>query len=258
MLKITTSWDDGDILDKRLSDLLTHYGIKGTFYIAKNCRPNRLSDEEIKELSLKHEVGAHTLNHPDLRELSPGKKREEIDGSKQWLEEILDSKVKMFCYPKGLFDDSVTLAVKEAGFKGARTTSLGFLNFPIYPFRINTTTQVYPFPFRKLEGKRYYLRKLLEPYIQRASNLKQLGVSTHSMYSWLSATKTTFDIAKKDGGVFHLWGHSWEIEKYDMWNDLDKFLQYTSAREDCIYLTNSELLKTVPPPRNLGRDCGTN
>ncbi|MBI5138680.1 MAG: polysaccharide deacetylase family protein [Candidatus Vogelbacteria bacterium] len=242
MLKVTTSWDDGDILDNRLSDMLIRYGIKGTFYITKELRLNRLTDDDIKRLATTQEIGAHTLTHPDLRELSPEKQREEIAGSKKWLENLLDFEVKMFCYPKGFYDDSVVTAVKEAGFIGARTTGLGFINSPIYPFRMNTTIQVYPFPFRKLGAKRYYLRKLFEPYAQRAFNLKHLGVPTRSMYSWLSATKATFDSAIKTGEVFHLWGHSWEIEKYGMWNDLEKFLQYACERKSCVYLTNGELL----------------
>ena len=242
MLKITTSWDDGDILDKRLSDLLSHYGVKGTFYISKSYRPQRLSDQNIQEISKEHEIGAHTLTHPDLRALSLEKKMGEIRGSKSWLEELLGSEVKMFCYPKGFYDNSVIAAIKDAGFIGARTTGLGFINSPTYPFRMNTTIQVYPFPFRKLGERRYYLRKLFEPYAQRAFNLKHLGVPTRAMYSWLSTAKAVFDIAKQSGEVFHLWGHSWEIEKYGMWNELEKFLQYIGNNKNCVYLTNSELI----------------
>ena len=27
------------------------------------------------------------------------------------------------------------------------------------------------------------------------------------------------------GGVFHLWGHSWELEAYGLWGALDRFLR---------------------------------
>lgn len=243
MLKVTTSWDDGDILDKRLSDLLTRYGIKGTFYITKDYRPDRLKDEDIYDIAQVHEIGAHTLTHPDLRTLSAKKKKEEIEGSKKWLEEILDSGVKMFCYPSGHYKAEVASAVKEAGFLGARTAYLGSLASPTDPFRLDTTIQVYPFPFRKLNEKRYYLGKLLEPYRQRATALKALGVSTFSMYSWQVMARATFNIALASGDIFHLWGHSWEIEKYDMWSELEKFLQYIGNNKHCVYLTNSELLK---------------
>jgi len=28
------------------------------------------------------------------------------------------------------------------------------------------------------------------------------------------------------GGVFHIWGHSWEIEKYKMWDELELFFKF--------------------------------
>jgi peptidoglycan/xylan/chitin deacetylase (PgdA/CDA1 family) len=235
MLKVTTSWDDGDILDKRLSNLLSRYGLKGTFYISKDYRSNRLADKDMRDIAQVHEIGAHTLTHPDLRALTPEEQRAEIKGSKGWLETIVSSEIKMFCYPKGLHNNSVVEIVREAGFLGARTTELGSFNIS-NPFLIQTTIQVYPFPFRN------NLRKFLQPYQQRASALKKLGVPMLSMYSWLSMAKATFDIALNHGKVFHLYGHSWEIEKYGMWNELEKFLQYIGNNKHCVYLTNSELI----------------
>ncbi|MDP2641679.1 MAG: polysaccharide deacetylase family protein [bacterium] len=243
MLKITTSWDDGDILDKRLSDLLSRYDVKGTFYISKDYRPERLSDEDLRDIVRRHEIGAHTLTHPDLRAISTADKKNEIRGSKQWLEELLGSEVKMFCYPKGLHDDSTVEVVREAGFLGARITKMGSIISSPDPFRIDTTIQVYPFPFRKLDGKRLYLGKLLQPYIQRASKLRAIGAPISAMYSWQAMARRTFDIAYERGDTFHLWGHSWEVEKYDMWDELEKFLQYIRGKKDCVFLTNSELLK---------------
>lgn len=242
MLKVTTSWDDGDILDKRLSSLLEHYDIKGTFYISKNYRKERMPEEDIKNINKFHEIGAHTMTHPDLRALTPLEQEKETEESKEWLEKVLGTEVKMFCYPKGLYNTSAVSVVKDAGFLGARTTKLGEITLLSDPYLIDTTIQVYPFPFRKLDKKKYYLRKLLQPYTQRAPSLRVLGVSTFLMYSWLSTAKATFNTALKNGEIFHLWGHSWEIDKYDMWDELEKFLQYISNRKNCIYLTNSELL----------------
>jgi len=68
---VTTSWDDGNVLDVRLAALLDKYGVKGTFYIAPN-KQNRLSNDEIIAISNKHEIGAHTMDHPLLTEISVG------------------------------------------------------------------------------------------------------------------------------------------------------------------------------------------
>lgn len=244
MLKFTTSWDDGDILDIRLANLLSRYGIKGTFYITKNYRPDRLSESDIRNISKEHEIGAHTLTHPDLRTLTPEKLREEISGSKQWLEGVLNSEILLFCYPRGFYNDTVVTAVKNAGFLGARTTQHGSVSSINDPFQIPTSVQVYPFPFRKIDSKHFYWSKLFEPFIQRSRALKVIGVSFFFMTSWLRSTTAAFDAAQKNGNTFHLWGHSWEIEKYNMWNDLEKFLRYVAKNQNCKNVTNRETIGT--------------
>lgn len=245
MFKVTTSWDDGDILDKRLANLLQRYGVKGTFYITKNYNREgreRLSETDIQHISIFHEIGAHTLTHPDLRTLSKEKLREEIGGSKKWLEEIVGKEINMFCYPKGLYNDVSIRITKEARFIGARTTKMGSINKNNNPFELPTTIQIYPFPFRKINKNTYYWSKLFQPFIERSGVLRKIGVPIFSMQSWLSISKKTFDIALEKGEVFHLWGHSWEIEKYGMWDELEKLLQYISKKQSCEYVTNSELL----------------
>lgn len=242
MVNVTTSWDDGDILDLQLSDLLSKYELTGTFYITKNYRPSRLSEADIREISTHHEIGAHTLTHPDLRLISDDEKRNEIRGSKEWLEEVTGKEIPLFCYPKGFYDEATMEIVKGAGFRGARTTRLGVIAKPSDPFLIDTTLQVYPFPFRKKNAQEYYWRKLHEPYTQRAPGLRVLGVSPFTMYSWLSTAQATFDQACTQNGTFHLWGHSWEIEKYGMWEDLEKLCAYIKNSNEAISIPNRALL----------------
>jgi peptidoglycan/xylan/chitin deacetylase (PgdA/CDA1 family) len=75
---ITTSWDDGDILDERIADLLDRHGIRGTFYLTRAFRPNRLPEERIRALARRHEIGGHTVTHPDLTLLSGMAKENEV------------------------------------------------------------------------------------------------------------------------------------------------------------------------------------
>lgn len=245
MLTVTTSWDDGDVLDLKLARLLDTYNIKGTFYITKEYRKERLSDENIKTISRRHEIGAHTLTHPDLRKIGREEKIPEIKGSKEWLEDLLGKEVVSFCYPSGFFDTESVTVVKEAGFRGARTTLLGKINPPADPFLLPTTLQVYPMPFRKLGAHVYWWGKLLQPFFDRAPALRALGVSLPFFRSFEALACTTFDIALKQGEVFHLWGHSWEIDKYALWQPLERVLSYISKREDCRYITNGEMIRPV-------------
>lgn len=65
------------------------------------------------------EVGAHTIGHPSLSALTGAQQREEIEGSKSRLEELLDRPVTSFSYPFGGRDDysrTTIRSVKGAGF----------------------------------------------------------------------------------------------------------------------------------------------
>jgi hypothetical protein len=44
------------------------------------------------------------------------------------------------------------------------------------------------------------------------------------------------------GGVFHLWGHSWEIAENKEWPQLERCLAYLGKHKDqALCVTNSEL-----------------
>lgn len=242
MLTVTTSWDDGDILDLKLSSLLDEFRIKGTFYITKKYRPQRLSEAEIKELSARHEIGAHTLTHVDLSKSSAEVQREEINGSKSWLESVTGNPVKMFCYPAGRVGADSEAIVRDSGFAGARTTELGSISNAADPFMMPTTIHIYPFPLRKKDASSLYWRKLFQPYAERAPAFKKLGVPLSAFRSWEALACAAFDIARKKGDTFHLWGHSWEVEKYGMWNELRRVLAYIAGRTDCQYRTNGDTI----------------
>jgi peptidoglycan-N-acetylglucosamine deacetylase len=50
-----------------------------------------------------------------------------------------------------------------------------------------------------------------------------------------------FDRALRDGGVFHLWGHSWEIERNGDWDRLARVCEYIAGRTEVDYRTNADL-----------------
>ena len=240
---ITTSWDDGDILDIKLSRLLDRYHLKGTFYISQKYRKSHLSESEIRELSLRHEIGAHTLTHPDLRLLYREEKRNEICGSKEWLEQVTSKDIEMFCYPFGYYDKESVEVVKECGFIGARTIKSMKMEEVNSPFLMPVTLQVYPFPFRKKDADSYYWHHLLQPLLQRSGDLHELGLPYTAMTSWENVARATLDLVSSRGGAFHLWGHSWEIEKYGMWKELEDFLRYCGQLSECKMITNGELAR---------------
>ena len=126
---LTTSWDDGHPLDLRIAELLTKYGLRGTFYVPLyNSRPT-MSPAQIRELAGSFEIGAHTITHPILARLDPSAAREEIMGSKRVLEQTLGHPVRWFAYPNGRPEADYTREhvhmVREAGYEAAVSTAIG-------------------------------------------------------------------------------------------------------------------------------------
>ena len=67
-------------------------------------------------------IGAHTVTHPILSQISLAAAKEEISHSKWDIESKLNIRVETFAYPSGRrvdFNEGVKLLVKEEGFSGA-------------------------------------------------------------------------------------------------------------------------------------------
>jgi peptidoglycan/xylan/chitin deacetylase (PgdA/CDA1 family) len=103
--------------------------------------PRPLTVEEIVRLADGGlvDIGAHTVTHPVLSQLSPQLQQEEITGSKRTLEEALGRRLVSFAYPYGApgdFDTTTASIVRDAGFHHACATVPGRLNGRTDLFRI--------------------------------------------------------------------------------------------------------------------------
>jgi len=65
----------------------------------------------------------------------------------------------------------------------------------------------------------------------------------HGEQDWVKIGKTLFDRVDADGGIWHLYGHSWEIDELGLWDGFEELLKYVSGREDVLYITNGEALQ---------------
>ena len=63
---VTTSWDDGHPLDIRVAELLNKYALRGTFYVPMRAEKQTMTVPQLRELSTRFEIGAHTLAHTVL------------------------------------------------------------------------------------------------------------------------------------------------------------------------------------------------
>jgi peptidoglycan-N-acetylglucosamine deacetylase len=246
---VTTSWDDGDRADLKVAELLRSRGVQGTFYVPITPYQRRptLSHADLRLLSSEgFEIGAHGYSHKLLWGLPAEALAAEVGPCKPILQDTLGAEVRMFCYPNGRYDSNVVSALKKAGYCGARTVRMLATRLEFKPFEMPTTVQVFPHPrsnylknmarARKVEGVQTYLR-----------NRTSLG-------SWLDLGKSLFDSVLQHGGIWHLYGHSWEIDELGLWGDLERILDYVSKREGVMYVRNWELLRFLPAASHAFRE----
>jgi peptidoglycan/xylan/chitin deacetylase (PgdA/CDA1 family) len=220
----TTSWDDGNPADLRIADMLARHNLRGTFYIPRRIETGVMSDAQIHELSQRFEIGAHTINHVFLNTADDRTAREEIIGSKKWVEDLTGSPCPMFCPPGGKFAARHANFVREAGYAGVRTVEFMSLDLPRPRggfVEMPTTLQALPHPawsYAKNLSKRFALRNAWL-YVTRGRG------------DWARAAERLIEHAKSVGGLFHLWGHSWELEQTSQWERLDQVLRLMSAAQ---------------------------
>ncbi|MDW5416685.1 polysaccharide deacetylase family protein [Iodobacter sp. CM08] len=232
---ILTSWDDGHPKDLRLADLLIKYGLKATFFIPIENREGRevLSASQIKLLDQNFEIAGHTLTHRYLQGLPEADLRYEIEGGKLALENIVGHDIHGFCYPGGKYDSKVINAVKQAGFSYARTVENLQFDLGHSAWAMPTSLQFYPHSalvlFKNIV-KKPELHKL-QPLFMR--------LSERNFFKFLE--KQLERISDSDA-VFHLWGHSWEIEAFDLWKELELFLSLLAqASNNSLTLFDAQL-----------------
>ena len=139
-------------------------------------------------------IGAHTVTHPqDLKLLSEDILFKEIGYSKYLLEKETDKTVQSFCPPRGRYNKEVVEMCKWFDFVEVRTTRVLSKKESDHIVK-NTTVHMY----QRKEYKNDDIFTTVEKY--------------------------------SNGDYFHLWGHAWEIEKYDLWDVFEESVKYLSTK----------------------------
>lgn len=237
---LTTSWDDGHPLDLRIAELLAEYQLKGTFYVPCQNGHELLSAAQTRGIAETFEVGAHTVHHVDLTSVTDSVARQEISESKNRIEQVTGKSCPTFCFPLGHFASCHIDMVREAGFTAARTVELLSLD---QPRRTNglavlpTTVQAYP------HAKLSYWKNFAKRF--RVNNVPML-FTIGAAKDWVAAAISLLTLARERGGVFHLWGHSWEIDESGEWENLARVFEAMREMKDyAVCVSNSELCHTA-------------
>lgn len=245
-LYFTCSFDDGDIADLRLAELLIKYNVKGTFYIPQTCNlvSKSLSEFQIQKLSEKFEIGGHTMTHQILTNISIKKAKDEIGNCKKWLQDVTGKEIKSFCPPTGRYKRDHIEIQRDCGFKTQRTVEMLSYSFKasenIQNFiSLPTTIQIFN------HNSVSYLKNLLKRfnfthfYAFEKNYSSQWEQMSQNYFNYINSEES------RENLFFHLWGHSWEIEKYSQWNKLEDFLKFISSFQDIRFCSNSELSEVI-------------
>lgn len=234
---VTTSWDDGQETDFPVMELLSEFGLKATFYIPLSIegRPTPLS-HALARIPRDFEVGSHTATHRDLRYLDEPSLRREVEIGKTQLEDRLGSPVRVFAYPMGRHNARARRVVQQAGFLAARTTLEYQVENSFDAYRMPTTLCAFPLALpTRLRREFLRLRWSNVPFLAR-----------YWKHDWVELAIQLFEQAKRDRGVWHLWGHSQDIEKLGLWDQLREVFRVIANHPDACYCTNGELFSRLP------------
>jgi peptidoglycan/xylan/chitin deacetylase (PgdA/CDA1 family) len=143
---VAITFDDGyeDIVENALPEL-SKRGMPSTVFIITDmlgCKRNwehrggedtsevrLMSPEQLRRLpSDLVRIGSHTMTHAFLPRLEAGKMQEELSGSREKLEKLLNRKVKIFALPYGAYNDAVLESCREAGYERV------FTGLPVFAF----------------------------------------------------------------------------------------------------------------------------
>lgn len=223
-MKIIFSWDDGAVEDQKLFELHNKHEIPGMFFVPTKNREGRkvISSEIIKHAESKYiSFGGHTENHTYLTDISLIQAESEVYLNKEYLENILGHPITNFCLPGGKYNNSIIQLVYKY-FKTIRTTDTMCFNYTGGLYK--PTFHFYPRGVKSLIGNSL-----------RNCSFKYLAyIGTHFKVSYFDLLETIMEkeVNSKDkNNVVMIWGHSWELEKYDLWDTLEKLMKHSFVKK---------------------------
>lgn len=237
---VTTSWDDGHPSDRRLADLLAKYNVPATFYVPCRNREGRpvMRDADIRNLAKTFEIAGHTRDHVVLTDCDEDEAAAQIHDNRHRLSDVIGRSVEGFAYVRGRHDEDVCGVVRRAGFSYARTTVNFECRLGPDVWRMPATLQFFP------HSTRTKLRNLVRRGLTR-DRIEIMAASARSA----SLAESCFDAARMcqaRGELFHLWGHSWELDEFELWDELATFFAMLSDL-DAQRVDNASLVRALAP-----------
>lgn len=216
---LTFSYDDGQIYDRKLAEILRSHGMKGTFHLnSATLDPHKGNDvfvgvEELKEVYAGHEIACHGLQHRNPTTLTRQQLVLEIQEDRKALEQMTGGLVQGMSYAFGIYSNEVIEVAKSLGIKYSRTVNDNRGFFP-------------PVDFMQWH-----------PTCHHNNQLKELGEQFLNIVDFYELP------------VMYVWGHSFEFHRQDNWNVIEDFVKQMEGKDDIWYATNMEIYTYINATR---------
>lgn len=218
---LTFSYDDGQIHDRKLIEILNRHGMKGTFHLnSGKLAQDRNHDifvaaEEVPELYAGHEVAVHGVQHRNLPTLTRNQVVYEVLEDRRTLEKITGSMVQGMSYAFGSYSEETIEILRSLGIKYSRT--------------VKSTNGFFP-PADFLAW---------HPTCHHNGKLMELGQNFLSVPGYVELP------------LMYVWGHSFEFAGNGDWNVIEEFAELMEGKEDIWYATNGEICDYILSVRSL-------
>lgn len=115
---VVFTFDDGRLSQWEAVQEMNKRGMKGVFFVMGSG--TELSDERLKEIAAQgHEIGAHGMDHEDMKTVSGEDLYEEIVEARERLEKRLGVSIRFLAWPFGSYNEEAVPLLEKAGYRGA-------------------------------------------------------------------------------------------------------------------------------------------
>ena len=213
---LTMSYDDGQRFDRQLVHIFNETGLKGSFHLNSGYLgdANHVTLEELPELYRGHEISVHTVTHPYLQPLSNEVLIREVMEDRRKLESVSGYPVRGMSYPYGDYNDRVIGVLRTCGIVCSRTTK---------------ATGEFKLPADFLAW---------HPTCHHRNDSMDLADKFFAYDRWTLP-------------CFFVWGHSYEFDRANNWDLIEKLARRCSGDPDTWYATNIEIYDYITALRGL-------
>lgn len=236
---VTFSYDDGVRQDIRFAEMLTAHGLKGTFNVNTAFVPEQDGQGRISYAEMKtyirdkgHEIAVHGDCHR-----APCLQRP-IDG----IRDVLDCRIKL--------ENELDMIIRGMAYpdSGIRLNQPGASDYEKVKSYLSDLGIAYS---RTLAGDNDSFDLPCDPYAWMPSAHHNNPKIFEYIEKFNATNESTLYVSRKSAKLFYIWGHTYEFDKDNSWDRIEKICDQLGGKDDVWYATNIEIIDYIEAYKSL-------